>query len=340
MTATATHDTKRGEDARARLLALAELSDDWAAAVQQWRTLNDGLLHQQPQRPSRAHQYMLYQALVGAWPHEGVSPDFVARMQAYAVKAAREGKEKTSWLVPDEDYEKALTDFIAKILDPQSSARFIEPFARFAERTSLMGALGSLAQVALKGTMPGVPDFYQGTEFWDLSLVDPDNRRPVDFAQRAAELNSAVKNPDWAALARGWKDGRIKLALTRDLITLRRRLGKLFTQGDYRPLAVSGPQQDDILAFARTNGSEAIITVVARRFARASDQGRRWPSGRDWQGSVPLQGFSSVRRIIPTMETLPPGDVPLAELFDVGPFAVLQADVADRRRAARTAKPI
>jgi (1->4)-alpha-D-glucan 1-alpha-D-glucosylmutase len=324
MTATATHDTKRGEDARARLLTLSELPDEWTRLVDEWRRLNVGLRDGEA-RPSAAHEYMLYQAFLGAWPLGGVGGDLVERMQAFAVKAAREGKQQTSWLVPDERYENALTGFIAKLLDPRQSAEFISSFGEFAARVALMGALTSLTQLVLKAAMPGVPDFYQGTEFWDLSLVDPDNRRPVDFAERAAELQS-IARPDWPALVGDWKTARIKLALTRELLMLRRRFGKLFTHGSYVPLEVSGPQQDEILAFARVNGREAIITVVGRRFARATDNGRRWPTGSDWQGSLRLESFSSVRRIIPAEEVPLSGEVTISKLFEVAPIAILQAE--------------
>jgi (1->4)-alpha-D-glucan 1-alpha-D-glucosylmutase len=324
MTATATHDTKRGEDARARLLALSELPDEWTRLVEEWRRLNVGLRGGDA-LPSAAHEYMLYQALLGAWPLGGVGGDLAERMQAFAVKAAREGKQQTSWLVPDERYENALTGFIAKLLDPRQSAEFIASFGEFAARVALMGAVASLTQLVLKAAMPGVPDFYQGTEFWDLSLVDPDNRRPVDFAERAAELQS-IAQPDWTALVGDWRTARIKLALTRELLMLRRRFGKLFTHGSYVPLEISGPQQDEILAFARINGREAIITVVGRRFARATDNGRRWPTGSDWPGSLSLEGFSSVRRIIPAEEPPLSREVTISKLFEVAPIAILQAE--------------
>jgi hypothetical protein len=135
-------------------------------------------------------------------------------MQAFAIKAAREGKEQTSWLDPDERYEAGLKQFVHDVLDQARSADFIESFGGFADRVALLGALNSLTQVTLKATMPGVPDFYQGTELWDLSLVDPDNRRPVDFSARARALQSLAEIPDWTTLRKTWPDGRIKLALT------------------------------------------------------------------------------------------------------------------------------
>src|SRR4029453_1984829 len=144
---------------------------------------------------------MLYQALRGAWQPD--DPAFLERMQAYALKAAREGKEETSWLNPHEAYETGVATFLARILDRSISAEFLDSLDVLARRVSLLGVLNSLSQITLKATMPGVPDFYQGTEFWDLSLVDPDNRRPVDFAARARAL-AALETPDWDRLATDW----------------------------------------------------------------------------------------------------------------------------------------
>ena len=235
LTATATHDTKRGEDARARILVLAEMAGDWDAAVQSWRELNAPLVQQVDGKrsPSIGHEYMLYQALIGAWPGT-VDDDFVARMQGYALKAAREAKQETSWNNQDLAYEEALNGFVGKVLDAETSARFIELFGAFAARTTLVGALNSLSQLALKTLTPGVPDFYQGTEFWDLSLVDPDNRRPVDFGMRQREL--ADDRQDWRQLAENWPDGRIKMTLTRALLRLRHEFSDLFREGAYEPL--------------------------------------------------------------------------------------------------------
>src|SRR6266478_2763447 len=188
MTATATHDTKRGEDARARLMALTEIAGEWTSTLARWKVLNaphlvtDGNMR----APSVTAEYMLYQTLLGAWPIGGPDDDFVERIKAYALKAAREGKEETSWLNPNEAYEAGLQSFIMRILDRSASAEFLESLATLGRRVALLGALNSLSQLTLKATLPGVPDFYQGTECWDLSLVDPDNRRPVDFAARQA----------------------------------------------------------------------------------------------------------------------------------------------------------
>src|SRR3978361_337158 len=178
---------------------------------------------------------MLDQALLGAWPSGQRDDTFLERMQAYALKAAREGKQETSWLNPNQAYEAGLQKFLARILDRSVSTEFLESLETLAQRIALLGALNSLSQITLKTTMPGVPDFYQGTEFWDLSLVDPDNRRPVDFADRAAVLASS-ETPDWEHLAQHWQDGHIKMAWTRQLLKLRAELPDVFTQGDYQAL--------------------------------------------------------------------------------------------------------
>ncbi len=318
MTATATHDTKRGEDARARLIALAELPGEWTSAVARWKVLNaPHLVTKGAMRaPSVTFEYMLYQALLGAWPSDGDDGAFVERMQAYALKAAREGKQETSWLNPHQAYEAGVRPFIARILDPAISPEFLASLDTLAKRTSLLGALNSLSQITLKATMPGVPDFYQGTEFWDLSLVDPDNRRAVDFDGRAALLPS-METPDWADLSRHWADGRIKFALTRHLLRLRTELADVFTNGDYQPLEVSGPHAGHVIAFARRRGRDAAIIAVGKSFAASSQGGRTWPHPESFEGVVNLKGYS--------VGGIAGSDVRLSDLFANLPVAVHKA---------------
>jgi (1->4)-alpha-D-glucan 1-alpha-D-glucosylmutase len=323
MTATATHDTKRGEDARARLLALAEIPGEWASAIGRWKILNaphlvvEGSLRS----PSAAFEYMLYQALVGAWPIEEPDEPFLERMQAYALKAAREGKQETSWLNPHAAYEAGLRTFLARILDPDLSAEFLSSLKSFTQRTSLLGALNSLSQITLKATIPGVPDFYQGTEFWDFSLVDPDNRRPVDFAARASALAS-VETPDRENLAQNWNDGRIKLAWARHLLKLRAEFADLFAVGDYQPLEVIGPHRDHVIAFARRYGGDAVIIAVGKSLAPLTQGGRVWHGAYD--GAIATNGYS--------LAGISGNELPLADAFKHLPAAVLKAKVAGRRR--------
>ncbi len=280
LTATATHDTKRGEDARGRILALSELAGEWDEAVHEWRSQNAPLIRHGDgeRRPSLAHEYMLYQALIGAWPDRR-DQTFTERMVGYAIKAAREGKQETSWTNNNEAYEAGLEQFVRTLLDEKISAPFLDSFAQFADRTALLGALNGLSQLTLKTLLPGVPDFYQGTEFWDFSLVDPDNRRPVDFAARADALTHAPD--DWQTLTANWRDGRIKMTLTHRLLRLRRDYAELFRRGSYEPLAVSGPQAEHVIAFSRTWKRQQVVVTLARHFAPLTDTGRHWPTGID-----------------------------------------------------------
>jgi (1->4)-alpha-D-glucan 1-alpha-D-glucosylmutase len=323
MTATSTHDTKRGEDARARLIALAEIPGEWTSAVARWKVLNAAHLVTggEMRSPSAAFEYMLYQALLGAWPSGQGDGSFRERIQAYALKAAREGKQETSWLNPNEAYEAGLRTFIDRILDPQASAEFLETMERLARRVALLGALNSLSQVTLKTAMPGVPDFYQGTEFWDLSLVDPDNRRPVNFSERASVLSS-MEAPDWTSLAQNWRDGHIKLAWTRHLLKLRAELANVFTDGEYEPLQVSGAHRDQIIAFARRRGRDAAIVAVAKSFAIFSQGGRAWPHAEAYDGALNVSGYS-----LEGFAEADASQLRLSDLFTHVPAAVLRAKI-------------
>jgi (1->4)-alpha-D-glucan 1-alpha-D-glucosylmutase len=333
MTATATHDTKRGEDARARILALAELAEDWTNAVGEWHRLNERFIDHAGHllAPTPGHEYMLYQTLVGAWPLEGrVDHHFCERMEAYVVKAAREGKVETSWTNPNRAYEEAFTGFVRHVLDPDASAPFIQSFEVFVRRPALLGALNSLSQLTLKATAPGVPDFYQGTEIWDLSLVDPDNRRPVDFAQRAAALHGLGVDPDWPLLVRDWRDGTIKLALTGRLLALRTRLRSVFQDGTYHPLEVHGRCREHVIAFCRSAARETVIVAVGRHFGALTDAGRHWPDPSRWDGALALEGHLC-RDVLVPQRRLSTGDVPFSTLFDPLPVAILQGSSRPRR---------
>ena len=332
MTATATHDTKRGEDARARLIALSEIPGEWASAVARWKILNAPhlVIDGEMRSPSATFEYMLYQALLGAWPLGERDPAFLERMLAYALKAAREGKQETSWLNPHQAYEAGLKTFIERILDPAIATEFLNSLETLAQRTALLGALNSLSQITLKATMPGVPDFYQGTEFWDLSLVDPDNRRPVDFSERATVL-ARVENPDWSALVQNWPDGHLKMAWSSHLLKLRTELADVFAHGDYQPLEVSGPHRDHFIGFARRHGHDAAISVVTKSLAPLSQGGRSWPRAESFEGSLNLAGYS--------IEGIEGGnhaaEVPLSTLLRHLPVAVLKAKVTAKPKHRR-----
>jgi (1->4)-alpha-D-glucan 1-alpha-D-glucosylmutase len=299
LSATSTHDTKRGEDVRARIAVLSELVADWRAAVVRWhrwnrrhRTEIDGQL-----APDKSDEYLLYQTLVGAWPFafedDAAAAAFSARVQAYLLKAAREAKLHTSWINPNPAYDDALQQFVARVLTPGPANRFLADLAAFQAPVARLGMVGSLAATLLKIAAPGVPDFYQGTELWDLSLVDPDNRRPVDFAARRAglaALTARIATGDLRGLARelteGWTDGGIKLYVIHRALGARHAAPALFGQGRYVPLAVAGAAESSVCAFARCHGPAAAIVVVPRLVARLTGKGARLPLGRGVWGDT------------------------------------------------------
>ncbi len=286
MLASATHDTKRGEDMRARLDALSEIPDEWARRIARWHIFNRPHRDEASGRPTPGgnDEYLLYQSIVGTWPMQPGSllrsparrDEYVARLKAYAIKAAREAKLATSWTAPDEAYEAGFERFIERLFEPAHNP-FIDSLLRFLPPILRFGAFNSLSQLVLKATAPGVPDFYQGNEFWDLSLVDPDNRRPVDYAAR----RDALRALDLASAIARWREGWLKLWLTERLLALRNRQPGLFATGSYEPLTVTGAGAEHIVAFRRANGDDSIIVVVTRLLMDVirGDLGAFWPGG-------------------------------------------------------------
>ncbi len=271
MLATATHDHKRGEDTRTRIAVLSEIPAAWARAVGRWARLNRtkrGDLGGRP-APSRTDEYLLYQTIVGAWPlaldahdADGLA-EFATRIRAYMIKAVREAKRETNWALPDPDYEAAVHGFVVTILDPAVSHGFLAEITRFVESVTVAGAVNGLTQVALRLTTPGVPDLYQGTEGWDFSLVDPDNRRPVPFERLAAVL-AANRSTPLSELLACWRDGRVKQAMIARLNALRAEHAALFADGEYQPVETGGAHADRVLAFRRMHEGEEILVVVPR----------------------------------------------------------------------------
>ena len=272
LSATATHDTKRGEDVRARINVLSEIPGEWRTRLAAWQRLNrkhrtmvDGA-----PVPGANTEYFIYQTLIGAWPIE------VARLRDYLLKAVREAKVHTSWTNPNTRYDEALVKFAEAILDPDRSAAFLEDLVLFQARVAHFGVMNSLGQTLVKLTAPGVPDFYQGSELWDLSLVDPDNRRPVDWAERTRRLDEVLAAvavaPDRAALAhelvKTKADGRVKLFVIHEGLAVRRAHRALFEGGTYRALDSRGAWSEHVCAFARTAGDAAAVTVIPRLLAR------------------------------------------------------------------------
>lgn len=319
LTATATHDTKRGEDARARILALSEIAADWDAAVKDWHSRNAAhVQHSEGRRlPTKAHEYMIYQTLIGVWPGQ-ITEDLASRVQAYALKAAREGKQETSWTDPNEAYETALFGFVARLLDPRVSAGFLRSFEQFARRAALLGALNSLSQLVLKATLPGVPDFYQGTELWDLSLVDPDNRRPVDYSKRCELLKP--HESDWTGLASAWPNGQIKFELTRRLLKFRREWPDLFQEGNYQPLEAVGPHSRHVIAYSREWKSRQAIVAVGRHYGPITSGGRDWPKAWDARLDLPTGNYDQV---LSPLADVCRGTIAVSDLFASLPVTIL-----------------
>jgi (1->4)-alpha-D-glucan 1-alpha-D-glucosylmutase len=308
--ATSTHDTKRGEDARARLYAISEMPEAWAANVARWSALNDGLLvkTEEHRAPSANDEWMFYQALAGAWPigldaSDGEALNALAgRMAAFMSKAIKEAKVHTSWTGPDHAYEEAAENFVRGALDPARSGGFLADFAKAQNALDVAGALNALSQTLLKLTAPGVPDIYQGAELWDLSLVDPDNRRAVDFDLRRRLLDGIAAR-DAADLVADWKSGAIKLSIVAKGLQLRADDPTLFTTGNYTPLAVEGSRKDNVVAFLRSDDTRGAITIVPiRASALLKDSDRpliapmRWDdthvildaarAGRQWRNAL------------------------------------------------------
>jgi (1->4)-alpha-D-glucan 1-alpha-D-glucosylmutase len=272
LSTTSTHDTKRGEDVRARLNVLSEMPEDWRTAITKWRALNRRFkteLNGAPVPDANA-EYLIYQTLVGAWPFDPAArPEFVTRVKAYMSKAMREAKVHTSWLRPNDMHEAAVSRFVEMILDPRRL--FLAAFTPFQARVAELGIYNSLAQLLIKITAPGVPDFYQGTELWDLSLVDPDNRRQVDYGLRTRLLAGVAGTGGDAALAASLldtrTDGRIKLFTATRALATRARMAPLFSDGSYIPLRMAGHGRHWVFAFARHHGSALAITCVPRLIA-------------------------------------------------------------------------
>ncbi len=234
--ATSTHDTKRSEDVRARMLAISEVPQLWRSGLQRWRGVNRRAkrMLDDAAAPDGNEEYLFYQTLLGTWPMDGsgqavreICPEYVRRIQAYMAKALKEAKVNTSWIQPNEKWDETVNDFIRRVLDPSPKNKFLPTFFPIAEEIARLGAINSLTQVAVKLTAPGVPDIYQGNELWDFSLVDPDNRRSVDYGYRQKLLDSLTgTNP--AELIQSWPDGRIKLFLTQRLLRFRREESAFF----------------------------------------------------------------------------------------------------------------
>ncbi|MBH8575231.1 malto-oligosyltrehalose synthase [Nostocaceae cyanobacterium CENA369] len=335
MNGTATHDTKRGEDLRARINVLSELPQEWEQQVNTWSYLNQDRRSDRHgfAMPDRNDEYFLYQTLVGAFPFDDrEQSSLVERVKDYMIKAIREAKVHTAWLRPDSEYEEACASFIDKILDPSISEQFLAAFRPFQERIAYYGMFNSLSQTLLKTIAPGVPDFYQGTELWELSLVDPDNRRPVDFEQRRAYLSAIREQIETdilkliQELLNDKTDGRIKLFLTAQLLKARTDYLSLFQEGDYLPLEIKGTHADRILAFARRQGDRTAI-AIAPRFLTSLIQPGENPLGESvWQDThlqLPSGTSSAWKNVLTEQLLKTTGTLPIGAALADFPVALL-----------------
>jgi (1->4)-alpha-D-glucan 1-alpha-D-glucosylmutase len=265
--ATATHDHKRGEDTRARLAVLSERSAWYAEQVPLWRTLARPL-RDDDQMPSAGDELILYQAILGSWPldlrvdDQAALEDYATRLWQWQQKALREAKLQSSWSAANEPYEKAMQVFIERLLLSPEGELLRAALGKAVQTITAAGAINGLAQTLLRMTVPGIPDLYQGNEYWDFSLVDPDNRRPVDYASRQQAMQVPLNLPDLLA---NWRDGRIKQTLIKQVLNLRAEHADLFRRGTYQALEVVGNQAHRVLAFAREHeGTRAIVIVPIR----------------------------------------------------------------------------
>src|SRR4029077_3173585 len=330
--ATSTHDTKRSEDVRARIVAISEIPDPWRRSLQRWgvanrrwkRTINDA------EAPDANEEYLLYQTLLRTWPmrangepEPAPSAEYVERIQAYMTKALHEAKINTSWIQPNEEWDAAVGIFVAKILDPSPRNKFLPIFLPVAQEIARLGAVNSLTQTLLKLTSPGVPDIYQGTEIWDYSLVDPDNRRPVDYELRRKMLKS-MSSTTPGELMQTWPDGRIKLFLTKHLLQLRRGHADLFERGEYLAPQTSGTFAESCVSFVRRLNNNWIAVIAPRLSARIGFP----PVGEAWQDTAIQLPETLVLEKAHDLFTCTPvpmreRQVKLAKALAVLPFAVI-----------------
>ncbi|MEO8326475.1 MAG: malto-oligosyltrehalose synthase, partial [Nitrospirota bacterium] len=347
LSSTSTHDTKRSEDVRARINVLSEIPTEWRQHLRTWnrlnkkarQTINDQLA------PSLNEEYLIYQTLLGAWPLGGLSepaqPQFLARIQGYMVKALREAKVNTSWLNPDETWEKAVGEFLSHILSLRPTNTFLQDFIPFQQRIAKYGIYNSLSQVLIKILAPGVPDFYQGTELWDFSLVDPDNRQPVDYLlreQRLSELQHLQQNTAPLdvvhTLLQNAENGLIKMYLTTTALHLRKSHPHLFLEGLYLPLEFKGEQAHHVCGFMRQHHSHFCMIIFPRLLTNLIPDPTISPLGESVWGqtsmSLPPEFATHSFRNILTQEIVTPQNglgmvgLSLGTLFQHFPFALLE----------------
>jgi malto-oligosyltrehalose synthase len=328
---TSTHDTKRGEDVRARLNVLTDLPEEWFSAMQKWQMLNKKL--KQNDSPDANDEYLIYQTLIGAYPMPGQHEDnFSNRIQEYLQKALREAKTHSNWTTPNEGYETAAKKFVVSLLERGSP--FWESFEKLHKKIADFGIVNSLAQVLLKFTCPGVPDVYQGTELWDLSLVDPDNRRAVDYEKRQQLIQEleARENDEYENLVHHlWENrygGKIKLWLIYKLLNERKQNSELFSKGDYIPLTIEGALKENVLAFARRHEQTWYIIAVPLHLASATNQQEKEILSIDWKDTrivLPAEAPINYQHLFSKIKENHPKEIVIKEIFKSLPLAVLKS---------------
>ena len=302
LSTTATHDTKRGEDVRARLNVLSELPQEWRKRLSRWHQLNKKAKHiiDDQTIPDRNEEYFLYQTLLGCWPFthlEGEALEiFSTRIQEYMIKALREAKAHSSWLNPNEGYESAVREFIVHLLHPKRSRTFLKDFLPFQQKIAQYGMVNSLSQVLIKVTAPGIPDFYQGTELWDLHLVDPDNRRPVqyeDYRQTLEHLRTVQQHdgplPLIQQLLENPQNGHLKFLVTTMALHYRKQHPSLFLDGGFQPFEIVGTHSPHVCAFGRIQEGQMAVTVIPRFTTSLGHETSPWPMGKEvWEDTALL----------------------------------------------------
>ena len=342
LNATSTHDTKRGEDARMRLNVLTDLSEEWIALVTQWMEWNQ--IYKKNGAPDLNDEYFIYQTLIGSFPNIPESgTDFINRLNEYFTKAFREAKRYSDWADPDQHYEQAVKRFVVEILKPEH--KFLESFQNFQQKVSDFGMINSLVQVALKFTCPGVPDSYQGTTNWDLTLVDPDNRRQVNFEESGSMLNYVSKAQTTADFVEElWStrsDSRIKLWLMHKLFRLRAAYKNLFLDGQYIPLQVKGNYAGNCIAFARVHKSTWIITVVPLNLARLQNLSEAFqPDWADTRIIIPPHAPVSYSNMLFGRKGKHTGELLIAELLREFFIGFIRLEDAPKSRKAGVLMPI
>lgn len=340
MLGTSTHDTKRSEDVRARISVLSEMTQLWRKTIERWTRMNRMRKREVEGEtaPSLNDEYLLYQTLVGSWPLEDLDElsraAYRERIEAYMVKAAREQKSRTSWANANPEYEEALLQFIRAALEAREGNLFLSDLMAFQRRISRFGLLNALSQVLCKLTAPGVPDLYQGNETWDFSLVDPDNRRPVDYPKRramlatlaSADMDTCVDRELIRSLVDGLRDGRCKLFLTWKLLQYRRDHAALFREGEYLPLRTAGAHAANVCAFARCHAGTIAVTIAPRLYLRLLGDREDLPLGATVWGDTTIE-----------LPTDPADSTPLRNLLDGTGVAAAKAG---NRRVIRVAEAL